>query len=82
MGNGGPVTGWLIHNKSHKVHRVQECSCTNFFPMQSDPFAKTFVIMQIVLSYEFSTSVAGSIPRGDRTTKMSSFSMYTMANGF
>ena len=79
VGNGGPITGCLIHRVT-KYIGYKDAGARLSWPVL--PFRKQCFIMQIGLRKEFSTSVAGWSPRGDSATKMSSFVMCVMANGY
>ena len=57
VGNGGPITGCLIH-RGTKYRRYKDACVTISFPVL--PFCKELFMMQIGLSWEFSPSVAGS----------------------
>ena len=74
------TNNWLPDSWIHKLHWVSGCLCKIFLP--NSTLWQNSVIIQIGLSSEFSTSVAGCNIIVDRTMKMSLFSMCTMAIGY
>ena len=79
VGNGGPITGCLIHRV--KKYSWFQDACVRFsFP--DLPIRKNKIIIQIGLSKEFSTSVGNCSIIVDRAMKMSIFLMCMMDTGY
>ena len=78
VGTGGTITCCLIHQVTK--YRGYEDTCVRL-SLPVVPFRKE-IIVQIGLSKELSTSVAGYSPRDDGATDMSSFSMCVMDSGY
>ena len=74
------TNNWLSDTQCHTQSTESVRMPVYDFHSQYYPFAKKYVIIQIGLSYECSTSVIGRSPRVDKATELSSFSKCVMAN--
>ena len=77
VGNGGPISGRVIHRVAK--YSVFHNACVRF-SFSVLPFCKTIVIIQTGLSWELSTSVAGCRTGVGRAMKMLLLSMCMMVN--